>query len=100
MEMAKYQVDLEAQYTPLQQHLNTIYSFRDKHGDDYYLDWMEGLRRKTSEVASVDEARRALNGYWKAVKKSYELGLLPVPSNEFLSGHMVSIPVLQNTQPK
>ncbi|EIE24331.1 hypothetical protein COCSUDRAFT_41566 [Coccomyxa subellipsoidea C-169] len=89
-EMAKYQVELQKEYETLQPHLDAIYAFRDKHGmSTYYLTCMEGLQRKTKEAASVDKARRALNAYWKAVKNSYELGTLPVPGNEFLSGHML-----------
>lgn len=91
MEMAKYQVELQKEYETLKSHLDTIYAFRDKHGKSaYYLKWVEGLQRKTEEAESVDKARRALNAYWKSVKSSYELGTLPVPSKEFLTGHMVS----------
>ena len=89
--MAKYQIELEKEYATLQKHLDTIYSFRDKHGTEYYLVWMEGLSRKSEEVAAVEEARRALRAYWKTVKTSYEDGLLPLPKREFLTGHMVSI---------
>ncbi|CAL8466204.1 g5740 [Coccomyxa elongata] len=90
MEMAKYQVELQKEYETLQTHLDTIYAFRDKHGKSaYYLMWMEGLQRKTKEAESVDKARRALNTYWKGVKSSYELGTLPVPGKEFLTGHML-----------
>ena len=88
--MAKHQIELENEYATLQKHLNTIYSFRRKRGTEYYLIWTKVLSWTAKEAAGVDEARRALNAYWKKVKTSYEDGLLPLPRREFLTGHMVS----------
>ncbi len=90
MLMAQKQVDLGAQYQSLQQHVNTVYAYRDQHGkDDYFIRWMEGKKKADKEAAKVDTARQELRTYWRMIKEAYELGTLPLPSREFLSGRMV-----------
>ena len=92
MTIANFQVKLEAEYEDLQPFLDTLYSYRRMHGEgQFFLVWMEGRRCEDEAAARVDTARRQLRAYWKKVKQSYEMGTLPLPRAEFLSGNMVCL---------
>ena len=98
--MSNLQKELEAEYAKLRPTLDIINDYRQKHGEaQYFLIWMEGMRRGDEAARKVEEARQDLKDYWRKVKRWYEQGELPLPRAEFLSGKMVCSGLLPPPSP-
>ena len=79
-----------------QREIDTIYVFKENHGDRYYLAWLsmsihpQPANKKTLE--DVGQACRKLAAQWRYLLELYELGALPStsigfqPSDDFFGG--------------
>ena len=74
-------LDLKRRYTTeMQQYMDTLYTFKKRHGPRYYVRWQSSWHPDMdvdSDERDVNKARNFLAAYWDELLECYETGALP-----------------------